>query len=315
MATSAAALNAQFIISTGDNFYWCGLENTTDFQVKTSWLDPYSDPALDLPWYVSLGNHEYGYNVSAQLGMAALYKNWILDSRYYTRRVQISTGVYISFIFLDSSPCVAEYRSTDSSGWDPCGTAYPTCSISGGSDSFEGTCRFHENIMTQDCSLQHTWFQRQLDAVPSEDWLIVVGHHAADEMDVEDFVTPMQSRHVDLYLNGHAHTLSQYTIDGSGAYVTTGAGAMVGTYGLAAATPPHNEGGSPAKDRTAARAEGLDTGSSFSHSYHTVWNQKVAGFTTHTFSGDYSQLTTSYVTASGTTPNSFTVSKGQLYKP
>ena len=31
----------------------------------------------------------------------------------------------------------------------------------------------------------------------------------------------------DLYLNGHVHTLTQYTLDGKGAYVTSGAGAMV----------------------------------------------------------------------------------------
>ena len=39
----------------------------------------------------------------------------------------------------------------------------------------------------------------------------------------------MQNHGFDLYLNGHAHTMSQYTIDGAGAYVTSGAGAMVAT--------------------------------------------------------------------------------------
>ena len=32
---------------------------------------------------------------------------------------------------------------------------------------------------------------RQTTKVPKNDWLIVVGHHPADEMDVEDFVAPM----------------------------------------------------------------------------------------------------------------------------
>jgi hypothetical protein len=44
--------------------------------------------------------------------------------RYYTKRIHSDGGVYLSFIFLDSSPCVAEYRSTDKTGWDPCGSEY-----------------------------------------------------------------------------------------------------------------------------------------------------------------------------------------------
>ena len=59
--------------------------------------------------------------------------------------------------------------------------------------------------------------------------MIVVGHHPADEIDVQDFTTAMQEHGFDLYLNGHAHTLTHYAVDGNDAYVTTGAGAMVDT--------------------------------------------------------------------------------------
>ena len=27
----------QFIIGTGDNFYWCGLQNTSDYQIAADW--------------------------------------------------------------------------------------------------------------------------------------------------------------------------------------------------------------------------------------------------------------------------------------
>ena len=33
MKTTAKALGAQFVIGTGDNFYWCGIQNTSDYQV------------------------------------------------------------------------------------------------------------------------------------------------------------------------------------------------------------------------------------------------------------------------------------------
>jgi predicted MPP superfamily phosphohydrolase len=66
MSKTVAALGSKFVVNTGDNFYWCGLQNTSDFQVKADWLDPYGKHGLlDLPWYGVLGNHEYGYNVQA----------------------------------------------------------------------------------------------------------------------------------------------------------------------------------------------------------------------------------------------------------
>ena len=39
-----------------------------------------------------------------------------------------------SIIFLDSSPCVQDYRNNDPSKWDPCGSAFP----------FPPDCQFHE---------------------------------------------------------------------------------------------------------------------------------------------------------------------------
>ena len=132
-----------------------------------------------------------------------MLRNWNLPARYYTKRIEGDLGVFMTFIFLDSSPCVSDYRAASNVGWDPCGAEFPTCSIkspSSENDDFEGPCHFHDNIMTQDCSLQYTWFKAQLAAVPKDDWLIVVGHHPADEMDVEDFVTPMVARGFALYV-------------------------------------------------------------------------------------------------------------------
>lgn len=125
-----------------------------------------------------------------------------------------------------------------------------------------------------------------------------MGHHPIDEIDEEDFTSALQDHGFDLYLNGHAHTLTQYTIDEAGAYVTSGAGAMIAT-----ADQDH--------EHTRAKVEGQDLNTTASqHSYQTVWNQKVAGFTLHTFSDDLSTLTTDFVTYTGDTVHSFTVTKG-----
>ena len=96
-------------------------------------------------------------------------------------------------------------------------------------------------------------------------------------MDEADFTSEMQNHGFDLYVNGHVHTLTQYTIDNKGAYVTSGAGAMVLT--------DDNLGGTPAKDRTMWKGQGKKHIDSLlaGHSYQTVWNGQVSGFTSHTF--------------------------------
>ena len=111
--------------------------------------EPYSATALSkIPWYGVLGNHEYGYNVSAVLEYANVNAAWVMDDRYYTRRVEIGdTGSYVSFVFIDSSPCVSDYRSSSDEYWDPCGADFPTCSLTDDDDDFEGPCKFHDNIV------------------------------------------------------------------------------------------------------------------------------------------------------------------------
>ena len=136
-----------------------------------------------MPWYGVLGNHEYGYNVSAVVEYANISKRWIMDDRYYTRRVEIgSTGTFISFVFIDTTPCIADYRGDDEYWWDPCGSSYPTCSLTSSDDDFEGECEFHANVLSQDCETQYDWLKTALSAVSSEDWLVVAGHHPIDEV-------------------------------------------------------------------------------------------------------------------------------------
>ena len=245
-----------------------------------------------------MGNHEYGYNVSAQIAMAAKYPTWILPDRYYARRVEIGdTGSYMTLIVLDTTPCTKAYRSDDPGSWDPCSKEFPTCSLNDGNDDFEGKCDFHEHVMTQDCGTQFAWFQQTLRAVPAEDWLVVVGHAPADDVDVVDVVSEMQQHGFDLYLNGHVHTLTQYTVDGAGAYVTTGAGSMVETH-------DQTQGKVPEKRDGAAVVEGEGR-----HRYESIWNSKVAGFTLHTFSEDLKSLTTDFYDYTGSVVHSFTVTK------
>ena len=146
--------------------------------------------------------------------------------------------------------------------------------------------------------------------MPQDDWLVVVGHHPLDEVDVKDFTTLVQQRGFSIYLNGHTHTLVQYTIDGAGAYVTTGAGSMVDTDDQMSPTTKLKleEGHVPAGFRRTY--QGSDsTATARGHSYDQVWKETIAGFTLHTFSSDFSTLTTDFISYQGDTLHSFVVNK------
>eukprot|EP00756_Hemistasia_phaeocysticola_P034572 Hpha_TRINITY_DN16528_c1_g3::TRINITY_DN16528_c1_g3_i1::g.137259::m.137259/K14379/ACP5; tartrate-resistant acid phosphatase type 5 len=296
-AAMAKEQDTQLVINTGDNFYWCGIQNVSDFQVQADWVKPFlSHESLQVPWLSILGNHEYGYNVDAQIELGKQYPHWVMDARYYSRRIALDDTHHMTFIALDTSPCISIYRSDNKTNWDPCSEQYPTCSIVSGSDQFEGPCLFHEHIMTQDCGAQYKWLSAELAKVPKDDWLVIAGHHPADEVDVLDFTALLQQYPVDLYLNGHIHTLSQYTIDSKGNYITSGAGSLVKTK-------------DQEQDVAVTKLAGGSVKGDNHHHFDTVWTKRVAGFTRSTFSSDFSSLTNSFIDYTGSVIHSFTVKK------
>lgn len=115
MANATSARPIDWLVNTGDNFYYCGLHNATDSQVSVDFDLPYGKIAgLDVPWFSVLGNHEYGWNVDSQIELSARSKRWVLPDRYWSRRMELGGGkAHASFLFLDSSPCVHDYRAND----------------------------------------------------------------------------------------------------------------------------------------------------------------------------------------------------------
>jgi hypothetical protein len=261
---------SSFILNTGDNFYYCGIQNTSDPQISEDYTDVFG--GMGIPWYNSLGNHDYGFEPEAQLALNETIPGWIMDGRYYHRRVTLPNGdVIANIIVLDTNPCVRDYRGDDRKLWDPCGTAYPDCS------PIAEPCRFHENILSQDCDAQLAWAKQILDNIPSNrsEWVFVVGHHKADEINVADFQTTfLDDPRVHLYLNGHTHNLEHYSINGQAKYMTTGAGGMVMIGG--AATTTINE-----------------TTHAHAHT-QSLWSKIVTGFSSHTFMNDGTELTTEF---------------------
>src|ERR1700740_1068049 len=54
MGKAAAELGSRFVMSVGDNFYDNGVQSVSDPQWQSSFEQVYTDPALQIPWYVAL---------------------------------------------------------------------------------------------------------------------------------------------------------------------------------------------------------------------------------------------------------------------
>lgn len=260
-----------FVLNTGDNFYYCGIQNTSDPQISEDYTALFG--GLGLTWYHSLGNHDYGFSPEAQLALNETIPGWIMDGRYYHRRISISPSIIANIIVLDTNPCVRDYRGSDRMRWDPCGTQYPDCS------PVADPCRFHENILSQDCDAQLEWAKHTLDNITksasSREWIFVIGHHKAEEIDVADFQTAfLDDPRIHLYLNGHTHNLEHYAVNGQAKYMTTGAGGMV-----------------IIGDNNISQ---LSSGINHSNNVKSIWSKVVTGFTSHKFINDGKTLRTEF---------------------
>jgi len=213
--------DAKFVINSGDNFYYCGIESLSDPLIDKDFSNVFGK--INIPWYNSLGNHDYGYKPEIQLQLSKKIPNWFQDDRYYYKRLVFNNTI-INIVVLDTSPCVKDYRNNDRSKWDPCGTEFPTCGPN------NNVCEFHKNILKQNCTEQFIWFNNTINNISKNEWIIVVGHHRADQINVEDFKSILENNKINLYINGHIHALQRYGFDNEYKYITSGAGSMVFIY-------------------------------------------------------------------------------------
>ncbi len=208
MGETAAAMNARFVISVGDNFYEDGIRGVDDPQWKTSFEDVYAAPSLQVPWYVILGNHDYHGDSQAQIDYTARSRRWRLPARWHSRSEVAPDGATVDLFFLDTSPFISAYYA-------------------------DGAKKV--KVAGQDTKAQLAWFDAQLSR-STADWKIVVGHHPVwpqrasssggegPSPDMLATVDPILRKHrVPLYLNGHDHDL-QHVAKGPTHYVCTGAG-------------------------------------------------------------------------------------------
>jgi tartrate-resistant acid phosphatase type 5 len=92
VAKVCAQKGCEFALYLGDNIYDSGVSGVNDAQFRTKFEEPYA--ALDFPFYVALGNHDYGSNGSnflpedaksgTQVEYTAHSDKWTMPHYYYT---------------------------------------------------------------------------------------------------------------------------------------------------------------------------------------------------------------------------------------
>ncbi len=209
METAARDVNAAFVVSVGDNFYEDGVRSVTDPKWRSSFEDVYDGPHLQkAPWYVALGNHDYGGVPQAQVDYTAHSPRWRMPARYFKVSGTDIGAPELDLFIIDTSPLIAEN-----------GTGGNAMAV---------------NVRSQDTAAQLAWLDRELAASQAVHKL-VFGHHTmfsggsthGDTPDLIDRLLPVLKAHgVTAYINGHDHDLQHIVRDGMD-FVCTGAGSEV----------------------------------------------------------------------------------------
>ena len=207
MNSDAGVLNANFIVSTGDNFYQFGVDSVNDPQFKTSFKDIYTGSALQKKWFIVLGNHDYMGNVQAEIDYTGVSNRWTLPARYYSETIPLKDGQgSIGLFFTDTSPLMPNYYKDE---------------------------KYH-SVIGQDTTAQLTWLAKELASSKAR-WKIVFGHHPVYSdlgYDVpasfrKDYTRLFKKYHVDAYICGHEHNLEYLNPGGHTRYFISGAGSQV----------------------------------------------------------------------------------------
>jgi acid phosphatase len=170
-----AADGLTFILTVGDNILPDGVKSADDPQWKTKFEDVYADPALQVPVYASLGNHDHGGNARAQIEYSDVSDRWRMPAAYYTFTRNLRDGTRIQFFAIDSEPIRDGKRAA---------------------------------------AAQLAWLDEELGKSEAR-WKIVFGHHPlcsygkyGHNKQMIGQLEPLFTRHkVDVYFAGHDHNL------------------------------------------------------------------------------------------------------------
>ena len=204
----ACRVSVNSILTTGDNFYSNGVNNTDDSHWNCSFENIFTGECLTpITWFPSLGNHDVRGNTDAQIAYSNQSTRWNMSSTYYDYWFE-EDSVSVHFIAVDTSPFVDSYHD----------------------DPSNSQMDFH--VSNADTTRQLAWLDSVLGS-GTPDWTVVYGHHPVyaaggrhgeTEELVEKFVPIFDHHQLDVYFCGHNHSLELIKTDSKTLYVTSGGG-------------------------------------------------------------------------------------------
>nr|CCA23240.1 tartrateresistant acid phosphatase type 5 putative [Albugo laibachii Nc14] len=209
-----------FVISTGDQIYNSGIQSPDDPELRTRFEQMYTSTQLEIPWYITIGNHDCEGSIDAMHQYASRKESlWYFPKRYYTLDRLVTPKTIIRILVLD------------------------VCDLVCGKEPRDGRCNgaMLEQTSPQSRSAQYEWIEDTLSARMPEGvekmWTIVVGHWAvysfagnANTPELIHRLDPILKKHkVDAYFNGHDHCMQHiikredgwtrnYFVSGAGGY-------------------------------------------------------------------------------------------------
>ncbi|KAI9333719.1 Metallo-dependent phosphatase-like protein, partial [Obelidium mucronatum] len=209
MDTWAGASGSSAIISLGDNFYqhtaaYDGIQSANDTKFTTFWKSVYTGNNIkNLPWWTVLGNHDWYTVNSMAYEIEFQDANWFLPDFFYTKRLLVDTGVYASFIFIETDLFEYGYGGANSA----MATNFASLGWVTGSNTIEK---------------QLAWIENAIAAANNDAYIFVVGHHptytctsdVAKSTPLQSLLAIVNKWSVSAYMNGHSHSQAGYVTNG-----------------------------------------------------------------------------------------------------
>lgn len=193
MAEVAEFLEVNYVITAGDNFYNEGVDSISD-PLWSVFADNFNQEALQIPWYISLGNHDHFGSVQAQVDYSEIDERWTLPSTFYTLNKSINNEHdSLGMIIIDS------YR-----------------------------LRADENELNQ-----LNWIDSVAQSL-STSWKIMIGHHPlysyghhGEDFIMQDLLEEvLENNEIDIYISGHEHDLQHLSMNSYTDFFISGTAAI-----------------------------------------------------------------------------------------
>uniref|UniRef100_A0A914DUQ1 Tartrate-resistant acid phosphatase type 5 n=1 Tax=Acrobeloides nanus TaxID=290746 RepID=A0A914DUQ1_9BILA len=243
MAKLATDKNISFVINTGDNFYFNGVQDVHDSRFEKSFENVYNAQSLLVPWYTIAGNHDYLGNVSAQIDYTNYSNIWTYPDFYYQASYKFGAdqNSSIDLFMIDTMILCGNTNDVDGSGiidW-----IFSKHKDADAPPDIEAANR------------QLSWLEEQLSK-STADFVFVVGHypiysvsgHGPNQCLIDTLDPLLRKYNVSAYFSGHDHSLQHIRITKgmnesaptTSNYIISGAGSRTGKAGRHIKSVPEN---------------------------------------------------------------------------